>query len=113
MYLLRIAFRNICKNGRRSLFTTLAIACGFAAINLFSGYIHNIYSGLEDQAVRGEGLGHLTIAKKGYFDNGTLNPASYLFSPAELSSLQKVLETEPAVRVWAPRLALSGIITNG
>jgi putative ABC transport system permease protein len=113
MYLLRIAFRNIRKNGRRSLFTILAISCGFSAVNLFSGYIHNVYNGLQDQAVRGEGLGHLTIAKKGYFQSGTLNPEKYLFTSEELSRIQNVLEKEPAVRVWAPRLALSGIITNG
>jgi hypothetical protein len=43
MYLLKMAARNIRKNFRRSLFTTLALGSGFASICIFSGYIHNVY----------------------------------------------------------------------
>ena len=41
-----LAIRNLWKNRRRSLATLLAIAIGFASVNLFSGYIHNVYEGL-------------------------------------------------------------------
>ena len=34
---LTISLRNIMKNGRRSLTTILAIALGYAAVNLFRG----------------------------------------------------------------------------
>ncbi len=34
----KIALRNLIKNGRRSVVTALAIALGFAAVNLFGGF---------------------------------------------------------------------------
>ena len=67
-----LGVRNILRNGRRSLVTVLAISFGFASINLFSGYIHNVYAGLAEQAIRGERLGDLTIMKKGAMQNGKL-----------------------------------------
>jgi putative ABC transport system permease protein len=113
MYLFKMALRNVVKNFRRSLFTALAVGAGFAAISVFSGYIHNVYAGLSEQAVRGEGLGHLTIVKSGYFENGTLDPKRYLFTHAELDRIGQVLTADTGVELWTPRLAVSGIVTNG
>jgi putative ABC transport system permease protein len=108
-----MALRNIIKNFRRSLFTIVAIGAGFSAISIFSGYIHNTYIGLSEQAVRGEGLGHLTIVKEGYFENGSLNPQKYLITGAELRKIAEVLAADPDVELWTPRLSVSGLITNG
>ena len=36
--LIRISFRNLFRNRRRSLFTIGAIAMGFAAVNIFGGF---------------------------------------------------------------------------
>lgn len=74
------------ENRRRSLAMLLAIAIGFAAVNLFSGYIAVVYESLKLGAIRGEGLGHVTIAKRGFFARGSLNPEKYLFSQSELQS---------------------------
>ena len=65
---IKIALRNIVKNKHRSVVTLLAIAMGFAAISLFRGYTDNTYKGLRRTAIRGEGLGHLTIYKKGWLE---------------------------------------------
>lgn len=113
MYLFKVALRNVVKNFRRSLFTVLAVASGFTAISVFSGYIHNVYAGLSEQAIRGEGLAHLTIVKKGYFENGTLNPKRYLIGREELRKLAEVLDADGSVDLWTPRLAISGMVTNG
>jgi putative ABC transport system permease protein len=113
MHFFKMALRNVIKNFRRSLFTVLAIGAGFAAISIFSGYIHNTYAGLSEQAVRGEGLGHLTIVKKGYFENGTLDAKKYLLTKDELQKIGEVLSADSGVELWTPRLAVSGLITNG
>lgn len=113
MYLFKMAVRNVAKNFRRSLFTALAVGAGFAAISIFSGYIHNVYAGLKEQAVRGEGLGHLTIVKSGYFENGTLDPKKYLMVRAEIDRIGELLNADGGVELWTPRLAISGMITNG
>ncbi|HET7833643.1 MAG TPA: FtsX-like permease family protein [Gallionella sp.] len=113
MNTLRLAFRGLARNRRRSLMTLAAIALGFSAIALFAGYTHNIYDGLSRQSIHGEMLGHLTLSKPGMDKEGKLYPERYLLSSAEVAKISELLRSEPHVRLVAPRLALSGIISNG
>jgi putative ABC transport system permease protein len=113
MISLTLAFRNIWKNRRRTIATLLAITLGFAAINLFAGYIRNVYRGLKASAVHGEALGHLTIAKRGFFERGSLDPAKYLFSKDDLDRMTALLRAQPGVVLATPRLSGSGLISNG
>jgi len=108
-----ISLRNIVKNGRRSLMTILAIALGFAAINLFQGYVHSTYEGLTNAAIHGEGLGHLTVFKKGFLTEGKLHPEKYQFTRDEADRIAGLLKRQPGVKLVTPRLSLSGIISNG
>jgi putative ABC transport system permease protein len=110
---LTISLRNIMKNGRRSLMTILAIALGYAAINLFQGYVHSTYQGLTNAAIHGEGLGHLTIFKKGYLDQGKLHPEKYQFSKDEAEKISSLVRNRPDVELVTPRLSTAGIISNG
>lgn len=108
-----LALRNIWKNRRRSLATLLAIAIGFAAINLFAGYIANTYAGLRDSSIYGEGLGHLSVARTGYFEHGSLRPERYILTREELARLALLLGKDPRITVISPRLSTSGLISNG
>jgi putative ABC transport system permease protein len=110
---IKIAFRNILKNRRRSLATLLAIGIGFAALSLFRGYTHNVYSGLRRSAINGEGLGHLTIYKHGWLDKGRIDPVPYMFSPQELRTLLGVVEADADVVLATPQLYISGLVSNG
>lgn len=110
---LTISLRNIMKNGRRSLTTILAIALGYAAINLFQGYVHSTYQGLTQAAIHGEGLGHLTIFKKGYLDQGKLHPEKFQFSREETDRISALVKERTDVELVTPRLSVSGIISNG
>jgi putative ABC transport system permease protein len=108
-----ISLRNIVKNGRRSLMTILAIALGFAAINLFQGYVHSTYQGLSNAAIHGEGLGHLTIFKKGFLEQGKLHPEKYQFSRDEAEKIAGLVRQRQDVELVTQRLSVSGIISNG
>ncbi len=108
-----IALRSIIKNGRRSLTTILAIALGYAAVNLFSGYVHSTYQGLTNAAIHGEGLGHLTIYKKGFLEQGKLHPEKYQFSAEEAARISELVRRRPDVELVTPRLSVTGIISNG
>jgi putative ABC transport system permease protein len=110
---LTISLRNIIKNGRRSLTTVLAIALGYAAINLFQGYVHSTYEGLTNAAIHGEGLGHVTIFKKGYLDQGKLHPEKFQFSKDEVERISLIVRKEADVQLVTPRLSVSGILSNG
>lgn len=108
-----ISLRNIIKNGRRSLMTILAIAFGFGAINLFQGYVHSTYQGLAAAAIHGEGLGHLTIFKKGFLGQGKLHPEKFQFRKDEVKKISGIIRQDPQVELVTPRLSVSGIISNG
>jgi len=111
--LVKLAWRGLLRNRRRSLVTLLAIAFGFAAIALFAGYTHNVYSGLARQSIHGEMLGHLTLSKRGMRQEGKLDPARYLLSATEVATITELLGDEPQVALVAPRLGLSGLLSNG
>lgn len=113
MILFKIAFRNILKNGRRSLFTVLAVSFGFAAVNLFQGYVHNTYELIRKQAIHGEGLGHLTVFKKGFLKQGKIHPSKYIFQKEEMDAILQWLRQDPEVAVASPRLDISGLVSNG
>lgn len=108
-----LGMRNILRNPRRSFATGLAIAIGFAAINLFSGYIYNVYAGLSEQSIKGERLGHLTISKKGALKGGALEPEKYIFTGKEIKGVVDIVSKKNEVEHVALRLSVSGIISNG
>jgi putative ABC transport system permease protein len=109
----KLAFRGLSRNRRRSLMTLLTIALGFSAIALFAGYTHNIYSGMSRGAIHGEMLGHLTLSKPGMSKEGRLYPERYLLNADEVKKISELLRNEAHVKLVAPRLAYSGLISNG
>ena len=110
---IKIALRNILKNRRRSFVTLLAIAMGFAAVSLFRGYINNTYQGLRQSAIRGEGLGHLTIYKKGWIEKGKIDPDQYMFSQEEIQRIIDIVEEDDDVILATPQIHISGLVSNG
>ncbi len=113
MNTLILGIRNLRRNFRRSLTTTLSIAFGFAAVAVFSGYTKLIYLGLTEQAVHGELIGHLTLSKRGMNQEGRLHPGEYLLKADEISQITAIVkQAYPTARI-APRLGLSGLASNG
>ena len=110
---MKIAFRNIVKNKRRSLVTLLAIATGFAAVSLFRGYADNTYWGLRQMAVRGEGLGHLTVYKEGWLEKGKMDPDRYMFSKDQIQRIIELVEEDDGVILATPQVHISGLVSNG
>jgi putative ABC transport system permease protein len=109
----KLALRGLMRNRRRSMMTLLAIAFGFSAIALFAGYTHNVYSGLSRQSIHGEMIGHLTVSKRGMKLEGKLDPERYLLTAKEVDGITKLLGDEPHIKLVAPRLGLSGMVSNG
>jgi putative ABC transport system permease protein len=110
---IKIAFRNLCKNRRRSFFTILAIGLGYAAVNVFGGFTAYIFTSLRDGYIYALGSGHLTIFKKGFLTRGKLSPVHYLLSAAETQSIKEVLQGFSGVVLVTPQLHISGLLSNG
>jgi len=112
MMLFKIAFRNILRNGRRSLMTGAAIAVGAIALILFGEYIGYMARGMETGTVRAGG--HLSVFKAGYFEFGNGNPAGY-----SISGYKKVMDLikndpvlKPMLTVVTPEVSVFGIAGN-
>lgn len=110
---IKLAVRNILRNKRRSFVTLLAIGVGFAAISLFYGYMHNVYTGMRYMAIKGEGLGHLRVNKAGWQEKGKLQPEKYMFSKEDTQKIIKLVTEENSVILATPQLQVTGIVTNG
>lgn len=108
-----LAVRNLFRNGRRSLFTVLAIALGFLAVNVLGGFTAYIFTNLQNSYIYAEANGHLTVFRHGFLDQGKLDPTRYLLDRAQLATIRQVLARHPEVVVSTPQLQISGMLSNG
>jgi putative ABC transport system permease protein len=110
--LLKIAFRNMLRNLRRSLMTGSAVAAGALALLLFGGFAAYIFASLETQNV--QRIGHLTVFRTGYFLLGDGNPAAYGID--RYQDVLKLIERDPVagpmINVITPTQSLVGIAGN-
>lgn len=112
MNVLSLAWRNVRRNGRRSMLTLSALAVGSAAIMMFGGYVNDTVHGLQTATVRS--VGHLQIVPKDYLDFGRGDPARFsiagydelirrLRDDSELASMQVLI---------TPTLDVEGVAGN-
>jgi putative ABC transport system permease protein len=109
---LKIAFRNMLRNRRRSAMTALAVAVGTMTFLLFGAFLAFVFTSLETDAVRRGG--HLTVFKSGYFLLGAGNPAGY--GIARYREVAQLIRTDPEIaprlNVITPTLTVAGIAGN-
>ncbi len=110
---LKIALRNVMKNRRRSVITALAIALGFAAVNLFGGFTVYMYNGNRQITIYGRAQGHLTVFKKGFLEAGKIDPARFLLSAEETAAITDICHNIPEIDLTTPQLRITGLVTNG
>jgi putative ABC transport system permease protein len=112
MLTVKVAFRNIFRNTRRSLATLSTIAIGGAAVLVFGAYITYIQYGVQTNAV--QRTGHLQIFRKGYFALGAAAPAAWAI-PDYQAVLRLVREDsflKPLTAVATPIQPVAGIAGN-
>lgn len=104
-----LAWRNVLRNRRRSLVTILIATVGCAAVLVASGFALYTYAMLRDNSAKE--FGHLTVAAPMYFDRDEETPMQYGMS--DYAALMARLQQYPHVLKLLPRVALSGLISNG
>jgi putative ABC transport system permease protein len=109
MNLLRLAWRNIQRNRRRSRVTVLIASVGAASILISSGFALYTYNALRDAAARESG--HLTAAHREYFQRDEETPLQWGLD--DHAALAARLKADPQVTRVLPRLAFSGLVSNG
>lgn len=112
MTLIKVAFRNIVRNGRRSLMTLAAIAVGAVSMIIFGKFMGYVTKAFQTNTV--EQFGHVTLFRRGYFDFGAGNPAAYGISayPEIIRTIQADATVGPLVNVITPTVNLFGIAGN-
>ncbi|MBI3550374.1 MAG: ABC transporter permease [Elusimicrobia bacterium] len=104
--MLRLAWRNIWRNLRRSVITVASLACGLAAIMFGQSLIKTIQRQLIEKAT-GVITGHLQIqdarVKEYKF------PEKLIDDPA---AVEKRLSAIPGIAAFCPRIKLTGIVSS-
>ena len=72
---IRMAVRNLARNGRRTRSTVLAIVVGMVGLALLDGYVTYSMNSLEEATIR-SGTGHLQLAASpAFYDEGAWTPS--------------------------------------
>lgn len=110
--ILKIAFRNIMRNRRRSFMTGSAVAAGALAMLLFGGFTGYIFTSLETRSV--QQTGHLTVFRTGYFLFGAGNAAAYGIDSyhSVVDAIRQDAQLGPMINVLTPTQSMLGIAGN-
>lgn len=98
MLILKIAFRNIFRQRRRSAFTIITMVGGFVLFSLALSISEGTYGTVIEQFTKSY-TGHLQLHKRGYFDRPSLYKTltDYNFLSEELKKI-------PGAKSWTPRV---------
>jgi putative ABC transport system permease protein len=107
MLTIRIAWRNIFRQKRRTVLTVLTMFGGFTLSAISIGWADGTYNRIIDMFTRNR-LGHIQIHAKGYLDRPSLYTwiENYQEIGDEIQHLQ-------GVEAWAPRLYSAGLASVG
>jgi ABC-type lipoprotein release transport system permease subunit len=107
MTTLKVAFRNVFRQKRRTLLTVLTMTGGFALAAISIAWSDGTYSSVIDSFTRYQ-LGHIQIHGEGYLDRPTLYNTidDYRLVGDRVARVSGVSN-------WAPRIYSAGIISAG
>ncbi len=106
---LKFAWQNTLRNRRRSLVTATIAALGSAAILLASGFALYTYESLAEATARDSG--HLVLGTPAHFSRDEDIPLQHGLS--QVDRLRATLLADERVRHVLPRVAFTGLISNG
>jgi ABC-type lipoprotein release transport system permease subunit len=107
MVMLKLAFRNIFRQKRRTVLTALSMFGGFVLAAFFIGWADGTYSGIIDAFTRNR-MGHIQVHQKDYLDR----PSLYKTIDS-LEQIGAILEEQEDVDSWTPRVYSAGLASVG
>lgn len=111
MTLAALAFRNLLRNRRRTLFSLCVVAAGSAALLLTAGFVRFSFDGLREAIVHG-GLGHLEVAPVATMGGGSAEERATLPGFRDWESVRAVIEEEPHVAAAMGVTHLTGLLSR-
>ena len=104
--LLKLAWRNIWRNKRRSLIVITSLVIGLVAIVLSSGLANGMLKQMLFNQIN-LNVSHIQIHKKGFNDNKIVKN----FIP-DYQKVESVLKNDPAVKAYSKRVLVPGILSS-
>jgi putative ABC transport system permease protein len=105
--LLKIAFRNIFRQKRRSALTGLSMFGGFVLGSFFIAWADGTYNDIIDLFTRTR-LGHIQVHAPGYLDE----PSLYA-TIGDVEGVAGAIDGTGGIENWAPRVYFSGLVSGG
>ncbi len=107
LVLLKIAWRNLWRNKRRTLITVASIFFGVLLSTFMTSMQEGTYSKMIDNVV-GFYSGYIQIQNPGYWDNKTID---YTFTPGD--TLNRILSGDPDITSFVARLESFSLMSFG
>ena len=101
--ILKIAFRNIFRQKRRTILTSLAMIVGFTLSSVFIGWSDGAYGNIIAMFTRNR-IGHIQVHREGY-----LNKPSLYKTISDYSAVGEAIQTIAGVEAWTPRVFGAGL----
>ena len=105
--MVKIAFRNIFRQKRRTILTVLTMLGGFALCAVSYGWSDGTYNNIIDLFTRNQ-IGHIQIHREGYLDRPSLYKTI-----KDTARLEDLLHRQPGVEAWSPRVFSAGLASVG
>jgi len=105
--MIKMAFRNIFRQKRRSLLTTLTMFGGFVLASLALGVIDGTYNRIVDEFTRSR-MGHIQIHARGYLERPTLQKV--IRNGREIGV---EIDRSRDAEAWAPRIIAAALASVG
>lgn len=110
MRTLLLPLKNLRRYRRRTTLALCVISFGVAALLLAGGFMEWLLWATREAAIQGR-LGHIQVTRPGYETRGSADPFAFLLP--RHSSVEKAIANFPHVRVLAPRLDFTGLLSHG
>ena len=107
MTTLKIAFRNIFRQKRRTVLTALAMIVGFALSSVFIGWSDGAYSDIIAMFTQNR-IGHIQVHQQDYLDKPSLYKTMN-----DYRSIGRTIGSVKGVEAWTPRVYSAGLGSVG
>ena len=105
--ILKIAFRNIFRQKRRTILTALAMIVGFTLLSLTLGLSDGAYGGIIEMFTRNR-TGHIQVHRAGYLDKPSLYETIDGYA-----AIGETIQETAEVDAWTPRVYAAGLGSVG
>jgi len=109
--IMRIAFKNLYRQKRRTLLTVFIISFGVIAVLLFSAVAGSFKSMMVGQ-ITDSMLGHIQIHRKGYVESLDNMPLNLLIDSKELDRVTKILDEITSIDSYSFRILFGGMLSD-